>query len=392
MPAGDLDSGVARARVPFGFLAYAGAGISLAFCFAKAIVLTVLPALGLSIAAFDFNPHLQAVLMWLFVAVAVVGLSLDKRQCGSTLPLALGIVSFSIIVITLYGYYKTQILMMAYTMLIVAAFLNQSIRLKNLNREVESQARTVKALNATLEERVKGQVREIENLGRLKRFLAPAVAELLVSEGQDSRLDSHREYIATLFCDMRGFTSFTESMEPEEMMAVLRAFHEEMGRLAADRQATIDHRAGDGLMLFFNDPIPCDSPVLRAVQLALDMHGAFDRLNENWKKFGYALGFGIGIASGYATMGIVGSADRRDYTANGNAVNLAARLCDHAEDGQILISPRALVDVEDMVEAVPFKELQLKGINNPVVAYRVLGLKEQETDATIQSSPTACWA
>ena len=372
--------------LPFGLLAYAGAAISLAFCFAKAIVFAVLPALGIGIAMFDFNPHLQAVLMWLFVLVAVVGLGLDKRPCGSALPLTIGLASFVVIVGTLYGYYSAQILMMGYTMLVVAAFLNQSLRLRKLNREVEQQASTVKALNATLEERVRGQVREIENLGRLKRFLAPAVAELLVSEGQDARLYSHRGYIASLFCDMRGFTSFTESMEPEEVMAVLGTYHEQMGRLAAEYQATIDHRAGDGLMLFFNDPVPCEAPVLQAVRLALAMRAEFERLNEGWKRLGYALGFGIGIASGYATMGTVGFADRRDYTANGSAVNLAARLCDHAQDGEILISPRALVDVEGAVEAVPVEALQLKGMSNPVAAHRVVGLVET-TDASRERMP-----
>jgi class 3 adenylate cyclase len=368
-------------KLPFGLLAFVGAGLSVAFCFAKTIVLSVLPLIGLAVVEFEFNPHAQAALMSLFALVGAVGLGLDKTRCGSTVPFALGLASLLIIAGTLYGYHADGILTMGYVALMAAAFLNLSFRLRRLNLEVTGQAAVVHNLNATLEQRVETQVQEIEKLGRLKRFLAPAVANLLVTEDEHSRLDSHRRYIATLFCDLRGFTSFTESAEPEDVMAILRAYHEQMGRLAAQYEATIDHRAGDGLMLFFNDPIPCDAPVLKAVQLALDMHAAFARLNEEWKKIGYQLGFGVGIASGYATMGIVGFEGRFDYTANGNAVNLAARLCDCAQDGEILISHRALVDVEGRLQAARVDDLSLKGIRAPVVAYRVLALVEAEQTA-----------
>ena len=351
-------------RTPFGTLAYAGAGLSVAFCFAKNIVAFVFPALGLGLVDFEINEHAQAGLMSVFALMAVLGLSLDKNRCGSSVPMILGVVGMLIIVGTLYAYYQAEILTIGYVTLLVAAFLNQSVRLQRLNLKVAE-------LNTTLEQRVQSQIEEINNLGRLKRFLPPAVAEMLVNEGDDSRLESHRRHIAALFCDLRGFTAFSETMEPEEVMNVLGTYHEHMGRLASDYEATIDHRAGDGLMLFLNDPIPCETPALKAVQLALDMRETFEQLNSPWKKLGYELGFGVGVASGYATMGIVGFEGRYDYTANGNAVNLAARLCDQATDGQILISRRAWVEVEEHVEATRVEDLHLKGVSGPVVAYAV---------------------
>jgi len=368
----------ARTRLPFGVLAYTGAGVSITICFAKAILTYSYAVIGLGVSQINLNPHIQAVLMWLFALGAIVGLSLDRNRCGSSLPTILGVVGFVIIVGTLYGYYRTDVLMMGYTVLLAAAFLNQAFHLRQLNLRVARQAESLHSLNATLEQRVEEQVREIESLGRLKRFLAPAVAELLVTRDGESRLDSHRRYIAVLFCDIRGFTSFTEAKEPEEVMAVLGKYHECMGRLAVEYEATIDHRAGDGLMLFFNDPIPCDAPELKAARLALKMRNEFDCMNERWQKLGYRLGFGVGIASGYATMGVVGFEGRYDYTANGSAVNLAARLCDHAEDGQILIDRRTLVEVEGCVEARPIEGLELKGVSGPVVAYELVSAADSE--------------
>ena len=340
----------------------------------KVIVLSALGVFGVALDGFDVNPHLQALFMWLFAALAVIGLVLDKDRCGSSIPLGLAVAGLVIIVGTLYAYYEPMILMMGYAILVIAAFLNQSIRLRQLNQQVLRQAEILSEFNATLEQRIESQVEEIEKLGRLKRFLTANVAELVLNEGEGSHLDNHRRDIVILFCDIRGFTSFSESMEPEEVMTVLGTYHEHMGRLVAAYEATIDHRAGDGMMLFFNDPLPCEQPVLKAVRLAVDMRDEFGRLNEVWTKRGYNLGFGIGIAAGYATLGIIGFEGRYDYTANGNAVNLAARLCDHAGDGQILISTRALTEVEDHVQAEPVEELQLKGIGNPVVALNVVSL------------------
>ncbi len=375
---GQITAAGLRAKPPFGLLAYIGSGVSIVFCFAqiilKSVILTLLPLLGITVGEFDVNPHWQAVLMWSFAALAVVGLVLDRDRCGSLLPMAVGIGSLIVIVATLYVHYEPEFLTMAYAALVVAAILNQTIRLKQLNIQVARQS-------ATLEQRVASQVEEIEKLSRLRRFLPTGVAEVLVNEGEATVLNHHRRYIASLFCDIRGFTSFSESKEPEEVMSVLGAYHEQMGRLAAEYEATIDHRAGDGLMLFFNDPIPCDQPVLKAVKLAIDMRDEFNRLNEEWTKLGYGLGFAIGIASGFATMGIVGFEGRFDYTANGNAVNLAARLCDHAGDGQILISHRAFVEVEEFVQATPVEGIELKGVVNPVVAYNVVGLLESPGQA-----------
>ena len=270
-----------------------------------------------------------------------------------------------------------------YILLVIAALLNQTARLTQLNQEVESQARVVKsqaeelaALNENLEQRVDHQVGEIEKLARLKRFLAPEVASVVLAEHKESMLESHRSYVVTLFCDIRGFTGFSESMEPEEVMEVLQSYHEAMGKLVAEFGGTIDHRAGDGLMVFFNDPLPCDQPECMAMYLALSMRTRFDELNLNWQKQGYQLGFGIGIASGYATLGIVGYEDRYDYTANGNAVNLASRLCDTAADGQILISKKTYLAVEDQVEVSEIGELTLKGIAKPVFAYNLLRASE----------------
>jgi len=179
---------------------------------------------------------------------------------------------------------------------------------------------------------IRRQVREIERLGRLKGFLAPQVAEMVMGEGKEGLLDSHRRYIACLFCDIRGFTSFSERVEPEEAISLLQVYHERVGGLVADRRGTIGLRAGDGLMVFFNDPIPCEEPVKEAVMLALEIQGAVQDVREHWQRLGHSIGVGIGIASGYATLGLLGSQGRADYTAIGNVVNIAARLCGEAKD------------------------------------------------------------
>ena len=283
-----------------------------------------------------------------------------------------------IIIATLYTHYDPRLEVSGYVLLVAAALLNQNARLMQLNAEVEAQARVVSrqaselaALNANLEQRVDAQVEEIEKLARLKRFLAPEVAKVVLAEKQESMLDSHRSFIVTLFCDIRGFTGFSESMEPEEVIQVLQSYHENMGRLIADCDATIDHRAGDGLMVFFNDPLPCDEPESTAVTLALKLRDRFDELNVGWRRQGYRLGFGIGIASGYATLGIVGFEDRYDYTANGNVVNLASRLCDAASDGQILVCHKTLAAIEERFETEAMGELGFKGISKPVAVYDV---------------------
>ena len=373
-PALSEDSPVATSRLPFGFLAYFGAGASILVCYGKVLILATIATLGFP--GLEFNTHLQALLMWLLGLVALVGLYRDRRFHDRQYPLILGAVGVFIIIATLYTHYDPRIEVSGYILLVVAALLNQNARLSQLNLEVEAQsgivanqAEELAALNANLEQRVSDQVEEIEKLAKLKRFLAPEVAQVVLAEHKESMLESHRSYIVTLFCDIRGFTGFSEDMEPEEVMEVLQIYHQNMGKLVAKFGGTIDHRAGDGLMVFFNDPIPCDQPELKAVDLAISMRELFDELNTAWEKQGYHLGFGIGIASGYATLGIVGYEDRYDYTANGNAVNLASRLCDAAGNGQILISKKTYLTVENQVEVSDIGELELKGIGKPVAVY-----------------------
>ena len=254
-------------------------------------------------------------------------------------------------------------------MLLVAAFLNQNRSLAFLNRQVQAQAAELASVNHSLERRVNDQVEEIEKLARLKRFLPGEVADLITDEDKESLLESHRRYIACLFCDIRRFTSMTESMEPEDVMSVLRGFHEEVGKLTVKYQGTIGYRAGDGVMVFFNDPIPCDDPDMRAVKLALDLRASFNVLCESWRKLDADVGLGVGIASGYATMGVIGVEGRFDYTPIGNAVNLAARISDQAKDGEILISRRCHGEVESDVDAASAGEVSLKGIAQPVEVF-----------------------
>ena len=244
------------------------------------------------------------------------------------------------------------------------------------SRQVEEQAAKLAEWNQKLEERVNEQVKRIGRLDRLKRFLSPHVAELVTESNNESLLESHRQYITTLFCDLRGFTAFSENIEPEESMELLRSYHEEIGRLVFKFDGTIDHRAGDGLMVIFNDPVPCDAPVEQSLNLAFAMRDRIRELAKVWQKRGYELGFGIGITSGYATLGIVGFEGRFDYTANGNVVNLAARLCDIAKNDQIIISQNVYSEIENLVDAKPLPDLHLKGIRRPVRAFNVVRLRK----------------
>jgi class 3 adenylate cyclase len=258
---------------------------------------------------------------------------------------------------------------------LVETFAEQAvIAIENVRQFKALEARTeeVKALNAGLETRVAEQVAEIERMGRLKRFLSPAVADAVVSAGEDRLLRSHRALIATLFADIRGFTAFCESAEPEETIDVLRTYHGAMGEFLREHGAGVDQRVGDGIMAIFNDPLPCEHPAGNAVRMALAMRARMVELCASWKRLGHQLGFGVGISLGYATVGMVGSQDRYEYTASGTAVNVAARLCDQARDGEILLSPRAFAAVEGEFEIVPRGELTLKGIQAPVEVHQVI--------------------
>ncbi|SPJ30461.1 GAF domain-containing protein [Falsiruegeria mediterranea] len=233
------------------------------------------------------------------------------------------------------------------------------------------QFRALETLNAELEDRVKDQVGEIERMGKLKRFLPAAVADTVISSGSEKMLASHRALLGVLFCDIRGFTAFCEIAEPEETIEVLQTYHEEMGKLINAHGAGVDHRMGDGIMVLFNDPIPCSDPAGDAVRLAVAMRSRMDELAKHWKRMGFRLGFGVGVSLGYATVGMVGYEGRSEYTASGTAINVASRLCELAEDGEILLSTRAAVAVEDDCPSISSGEFTLKGIREPIEVFRL---------------------
>ena len=241
-----------------------------------------------------------------------------------------------------------------------------------LLRELRERTEEVIKLNEQLEQRVAEQVGEIERMGRLRRFLPPQVADLIVASGTEKELESHRREITALFCDLRGFTGFSESADPEDVMALLREYHAAIGDSIIKYSGTLERYAGDGVMVVFNDPVPVDNPALQAVLMALEMRDAIAALTETWRRWGHDIGFGIGIAHGFATLGTIGFEGRFDYAAIGTVSNVASRLCDEAKPGQILISPRVLTKVEDAVTVEPVGEFALKGIRRPLAAYNVL--------------------
>jgi class 3 adenylate cyclase len=240
-------------------------------------------------------------------------------------------------------------------------------------KRLEGQAAELAAWNRRLEERVAAQLGEIEKVGRLKRFLAPQLAEMIVSSGDEGILESHRRDIVVVFCDLRGYTAFAETGEPEEVWSVLREFHAAVGPLVTRFEGTLDHFSGDGLMVYFNDPLPCTDPAERAVRMAVEMRSAVGELMAGWRRRGFDLGFGIGVAQGYATLGRIGFEERVDYTAIGTVTNLAARLCGEARDGQILLSKRVATAVEGSVTLEEIGNLALKGLSQAIAVYNVAG-------------------
>ena len=258
----------------------------------------------------------------------------------------------------------------------LVARVRSMLRIKALHDTVAAQRAELAALNASLEQRVAAQVAEISRVSRLRRFLPPQLAEMIVSSGDERILESHRREIVVLFCDMRGFTAFAETAEPEEIMSVLHEYHTALGPLIHRHEGTLMRFTGDGLMVFFNDPMPCPDPAIRAVRLAAEMRSAVAALAEEWGRRGHRIGFGIGIAQGYATLGQIGFEGHVDYTAIGTVTNLAARLCDAARDGQILISQRiaAAVQLVAAIEAVG--ELPLKGLTRPGIVHEVIALAD----------------
>jgi adenylate cyclase len=250
------------------------------------------------------------------------------------------------------------------------------VRIKRYHDTIERQAAELAAWNRELEQRVAEQVEALERMARLRRFLSPQLAELVLSSGDDSFLNSHRREITVVFCDLRGFTSFAETVEPEDVMAVLGEYHAALGDIVYRFDGTLERFIGDGLMVIFNDPLPCTDAPERAVRMALAMRGRVAELAEGWSRHGYDLDFGVGIAQGHATLGRIGFEGRADYTAIGSVTNLAARLCAEAGGRQILVSQRVFAAIEDIVVADSVGELALRGFARPARAYNVVGFDE----------------
>jgi adenylate cyclase len=248
------------------------------------------------------------------------------------------------------------------------------VRVSRYHRTVVEQARELAEWNRTLEQRVAAQVAEIERSRRLARFLSPQVAELVLQDGDEAVLEGHRREIVVLFCDLRGFTPFAETSEPEEIMGVLHEYHTSLGDLVHRYDGTLERFTGDGLMVFFNDPLPCEDPAGRAVAMAVDMRARVRELATGWTARGHDLGFSIGIAQGFATLGRIGFEGRYDYAAIGSVTNLASRLCGEAQPWQVLATQRVQTAVADKAVTEDVGDLQLRGFSKPVRAFAVRGL------------------
>jgi class 3 adenylate cyclase len=249
------------------------------------------------------------------------------------------------------------------------------LRIKALQDTVQGQAAQLQEWNQKLEQRVADQVAQLDNLGRLKRFFSPQLAELILAGGAEDPLKSHRREVVVVFLDLRGFTAFAETSEPEEIMGVLRGYHSQMGEVILAHEGTLERFAGDGMMVFFNDPVQVPDPAVRAVRMVVEMRERLADLTTTWKKRGFSLDFGAGIAQGYATIGAIGFEGRWDYGAIGTVTNMAARLCGEARTGQILISQRVVGSVDEIANVESVGELQLRGFLRPVPAFNLIGLK-----------------
>src|SRR2546428_83374 len=264
----------------------------------------------------------------------------------------------------------------------LVAGVQSMLRVKALHDTVQEQATRLagqaaelREWNRTLEQRVADQLAELQRVGRLKRFFSPQLAELIVAGGAEDPLKTHRRDVTVVFLDLRGFTAFAETSEPEEVMGVLREYHTAMGRVIVEHEGTLERFTGDGMMIFFNDPVPVLDAPERAVRMAVAMRERVDELLVTWRKRGYDLDFGVGIAQGYATIGAIGFEGRMDYGAIGTVTNMAARLCGEAQPRQVLVTQRVLGAVEALVEAEELGGLTLKGISKPVPAFNLLRLR-----------------
>ena len=249
------------------------------------------------------------------------------------------------------------------------------LRIKSLYDTVQEQSAKLAEWNTTLEKRVNEQLSQLESLSQLKRFFSPQLAEAILTGGAGDPLASHRREVAVVFLDLRGFTAFAEISEPEEVMRVLREYHAEMGKLILAHEGTLERFTGDGLMIFFNDPVVVPNPAERALRMAVAMRDCVKDMSIGWHKHGYDLGLGIGIAQGFATIGAIGFEGRLDYGAVGTVTNLAARLCGEAKSGQILTNRKTLSEIDELVEAEPIGDLKLKGFANPLAAFNIAALK-----------------
>jgi adenylate cyclase len=256
----------------------------------------------------------------------------------------------------------------------LVARVNSMLRIKALTDTVQAQSAKLAEWNAKLEQRVNDQLGELESLSRLKRFFSPQLAEAILTGGADNPLVSHRREVTVVFLDLRNFTAFAETSEPEEVMRVLREFHTEMGKLILEHGGTLERFTGDGMMIFFNDPVVVPDPAARALRMAVAMRERANEMSVVWRKHGYDLSLGIGIAQGYATIGAIGFEERLDYGAVGAVTNLAARLCGEAKGGQILTNQKTLSKFEQLVEAEPIGELSLKGFAKPISVYSIKAL------------------
>jgi class 3 adenylate cyclase len=312
-----------RLAIPFGFPALFFAFASMAMCTGPAVAefLFDLPENSL-----DPNPHVQALLMSVLGLISVVAMWRDSKTHHRRLPVALGVIGVASMVATLYIRYHAEIEALSYALLAVAAILNLHSFAGMLSQTAQFQAKKIELLNQVVNEKLRIKTDEIDRLSLLKQLVPPPVADLVVGAKSEEALRTHRRYVACLFCDLRGFTAFSDDAEPEEVIAVLNEYHGDIDRLAGHHNGTIGFRAGDGIMVFFNDPLPCDEPVLSAVRLALEAH----------------------------------------------CVNIAARLCASANDGQILMSQRAHADVAKQIDAEILPAFAIKGIAQPVTTYSVL--------------------